>query len=88
MEWWLLAVPIVIWMYLSMGAHRREKQRISELREQMLSYVRAIKLEHDRFVANQTSLEKLAFQLRQLDEKGEVFQEDVFPLLSMHQHEA
>jgi hypothetical protein len=41
----------------------------------------------DRFVTGQTSLEKLAFQLRQLDEKGEVFGDEVYQLLSLHQHE-
>lgn len=87
LEWWLLAVPVMIWLYVSMGAHKREKIRLEALRNQMASYLRAIKQVRDRFVANQTSLEKLAFQLRQLDERGEVFGEEVYALLTLHQHE-
>lgn len=86
-EWWWLALPIMFWLYLSIGGHKRDRARMESVRAQTAAYLRALKQVRDRFVANQTSLEKLAFQLRQLDEKGEVFGEEMYLLLSMHQHE-
>ena len=86
-EWWWLALPIMFWLYLSIGGHRRDKARMESVRAQTAAYLRALKQVRDRFVMNQTSLEKLAFQLRQLDERGEVFGEEVYQLLSLHQHE-
>jgi hypothetical protein len=86
-EWWWLALPVMIWLYLSIGGHKRDKAKMEAVRAQTAAYLRALKQVRDRFVSGQTSLEKLAFQLRQLDEKGEIFGEETYVLLGMHQHE-
>ncbi|WP_164521523.1 hypothetical protein [Iodobacter ciconiae] len=46
-----------------------------------------LKRTRDRFGVGHISLEKLAFQLRQWDEKGEYFEPQLFDLLALHQHE-
>jgi hypothetical protein len=86
-EWWWVALPIMFWLYLSIGGHKRDRSRMESVRAQTAAYLRALKQVRDRFVTGQTSLEKLAFQLRQLDEKGEVFGDELYQLLSLHQHE-
>lgn len=88
MEVWWLALPLILWLNLSIGAHRREKRKIEAKREQVIAGVRAMKRTRDRFVCGQVSLEKLAFQLRQLDGGGEYFQDIVYELAGLHQHEA
>lgn len=87
-ELWLLVLPIIVWLNLSIGAHRREKKEIEACREQLVAEVQNIKRTRDRFAANQISLEKLAFQLRQIDEGGEYFDDIVYELTALHQHDA
>lgn len=88
LELWWLVLPIIIWLNLSIGAHRREKKEIEARREQLIAQVQSVKRTRDRFFAGNISLEKLAFQLRQLDEKNEYFDEVVYQLTALHQHEA
>lgn len=88
MEVWWLALPLMLWLNLSIGAHRREKREIEAKREQVIAGLRTMKRTRDRFASGQVSLEKLAFQMRQLDGAGEYFQDIVYELAGLHQHEA
>ncbi|WP_035060089.1 hypothetical protein [Andreprevotia chitinilytica] len=88
MEWWPLAIPLMVWLVLSKGAHRRERKLIERKREQIAARALTMKRVRDRFAAGQTSLEKLSYQLRQLDEQGEYFGDPVYQALKLHHHEA
>ncbi|AMC35711.1 hypothetical protein [Janthinobacterium sp. B9-8] len=88
MEWWWLAAPMVIWLHLSLGAHRRERKEVEDRRAFLLGQAQMLKRTRDRFGVGLISLEKLAFQLRHWDEKGEYFEPQLFDLLALHQHEA
>lgn len=87
MEIWWVALPVIIWLNLSIGAHRREKKGIQALREQLLARVHSVKRTRDRFAAGHLTLEKLAFQWQQLDEENLYFDEIVHDLAGLHQHE-
>ncbi|MBS1157452.1 MAG: hypothetical protein H6R07_3376 [Proteobacteria bacterium] len=87
-ELWWVAVPMIAWLNLSVGAHRREKKEVEALRAQLVERMKAMKRTRDRFAFGQFSLEKLAFQLRQLDGNNEYFDEVVYQLAALHQHEA
>lgn len=87
-ELWWVAIPLVIWLNLSLGAHRREKKEIDAWREQLIARVQQMRKTRDRFVMGGISLEKLAFQLRQFDERNEFFSETLYELVDQHQHEA
>ncbi|SFN11886.1 hypothetical protein SAMN05660284_00568 [Formivibrio citricus] len=88
MEMWVLVVPLILWLNLSLGAHRREKREIEARRGQLLARMKSMKRTKDRFTSGSISLEKLAFQLRQLDENDEYFDDTVYELTGLHQHEA
>ena len=88
MEWWWVAVPMIIWLHLSLAAFRRERKEVEQRRAQIVARAVTMKKVRDRFATNQTTPEKLAFQLRQLDERGEYFDDNVYALLRLHQHEA
>ncbi|GAB7126405.1 hypothetical protein JCM19000A_09120 [Silvimonas sp. JCM 19000] len=88
MEWWWVAVPMMIWLHLSLAAFRRERKEVEARRAQIVARAVTMKKVRDRFATNQTTPEKLAFQLRQLDERGEYFDDNVYALLRLHQHEA
>lgn len=88
MEIWWLAVPLILWLNLSLGAHRREKKEIEAQRGQLVVRMQNVKRTRDRFVSGSLSLEKLAFQLRQLDERNEFFDDTLYGLADLHQHEA
>ncbi|SMC24085.1 hypothetical protein SAMN02745857_01743 [Andreprevotia lacus DSM 23236] len=87
-EWWWLAIPGMVWLALSKGAHRRERKQIELKREQIASRAMLIKKVRDRFKTGHTSLEKLAYQLKQLDERGEYFDDNVYAALKLHHHDA
>ncbi|KAF0812746.1 hypothetical protein IGB42_02586 [Andreprevotia sp. IGB-42] len=88
MEWWLLAIPTMIWLVLSKGAHQRERKQIERKREQIAARAMMMKKVRDRFKTGHTSLEKLAYQLRQLDESGEYFNDTLYDVLKLHHHDA
>jgi hypothetical protein len=87
MEWWWAAAPLVIWLHLSRGAHQRERKEVEDRRAFYLGQAQQLKRTRDRFAVGQISLEKLAFQLRHWDEKGEYFEPELFDLLALHQHQ-
>lgn len=87
-EFWWAAVPMIVWLNLSVGAHRREKKEIEALRAQLVNRIQTMKRTRDRFAVGQFTLEKLAFQLRQLDAQNEYFDDVVYELAALHQHEA
>ncbi|WP_028456339.1 hypothetical protein [Chitinilyticum litopenaei] len=86
-EIWWLAVALIIWLNLSLGGHRRERKLIERRRAHLVERAQVMKKVRDRFVQGQTSLEKLTFTLRQLDEHDEYFDPVVYTLLHLHQHE-
>ncbi|WP_157669415.1 hypothetical protein [Chitinibacter sp. GC72] len=88
MELWLLAVPLILWLNLSLGGHRRERKEMEARRAQLASRAQSLKTVRDRFSHNQLPLERIAPMLRQLDEKGEYFDDRVFALLNLHQFAA
>jgi hypothetical protein len=85
MEIWWLAIPLIIWLNLSVGGHRRERKEMEARRAQLASRAQSLKTVRDRFSHNQLTLERIAPMLRQLDEKGEYFDDHVFALLNLHQ---
>lgn len=87
-EMWWLAIPLILWLNLSLGAHRRDKLELEAKRGQLVAQMQNIKRTRDRFVSGGISLEKLAFQLRQLDERNEYFGDAVYELARLHQQEA
>ncbi|MCB5197052.1 hypothetical protein [Deefgea salmonis] len=87
-ELWWIAGGLILWLYLSVGGHQRERKEIEARRSQLAARASSMKMTRDRFAHNQISLERLSFQLRQLDEQGEYFDDTVFALLGLHQHEA
>ncbi|MGL6040276.1 MAG: hypothetical protein ACRC01_03650 [Deefgea sp.] len=87
-EFWWYAGILIFWLYLSVGGHQRERKEIEARRSQLAARAASMKTTRDRFAQNQITLERLSFQLRQLDEKGEYFDDTVFALLGLHQHEA
>jgi hypothetical protein len=84
-EWWWAAVPLIIWLNLSVGGHRRERKEMEGRRAQLAARAQSLKNTRDRFAQNQLTLERLGPMLRQLDEKGAYFDEHVFGLLTLHQ---
>ena len=88
LEFWWVAGGLIFWLYLSVGGHQRERKEIEARRGQLVARATSMKNARDRFVQNQVTLERLAFQLRQLDEQGEYFDDTVFALLNLHQQEA
>jgi hypothetical protein len=87
MEWWWFAAPMVLWLHLSLGAHRRERKEVEDRRVFLFGQAQMLKRTRDRFAVGHIPLEKLAFQLRQWDKKGEYFEPQLFDLLALHQHE-
>lgn len=88
LEMWWVTLPLVIWLNLSIGAHRRERKQAEAHRAQLIRQYQGLKRLRDRFAAGQTGLEKLVFQLRQSSEWQEYFDETVYHLAMLHQHEA
>ncbi|MDR3410316.1 MAG: hypothetical protein P4L87_05115 [Formivibrio sp.] len=88
MELWWVVVPLIVWLNFSIGARRRERKEIEMLREQLVSRMQAMKRMRDRFAVGQFALEKLTFQLQQLDENNEYFEDILYQLAVLHQHEA
>lgn len=87
LEWWWVAAPLVLWLHFSLGAHRRERKKIEDRRAFLLGQAQMLKKTRDRFGAGLIPLDKLAFQLRRWDEKGQYFEPHVFDLLALHQHQ-
>lgn len=87
LELWWLALLVIIWLNISIGAHRRERKSIEARRAQLLGHLQTVKRTRDRFSANQLTLEKLAFQFQQLDESGTFFDPVVMEITGLHQHE-
>ena len=88
LEMWWVAMPLIVWLNFSIGAHRRERQQIDAYRAELLRRYQGLKRLRDRFSAGQLSLESLVFQLRQSAEWQEYFDELVYELPLLHQHEA
>ncbi|WP_148715116.1 hypothetical protein [Chitinolyticbacter meiyuanensis] len=86
-EWWLPAGLLIVWLSLSIGAHRREKKEIDARRAHLVNQVVTMKRVRDRFVAGLVPPDKLAFQLRQLDESGEYYDPTVYTLLGLHSYD-
>ncbi|WP_028449952.1 MULTISPECIES: hypothetical protein [Chitinibacter] len=86
MELWWFAVPLLLWLNLSVGGHRREHKEMETRRAQLVSRAQSLKKARDRFSHQQLPLERLAPILRQLDEQGEYFDDRVFALIALHQY--
>ncbi|MBM3116712.1 hypothetical protein [Jeongeupia naejangsanensis] len=82
-EHWLVALPLVLWLNLSVGAHRRQRRRIEQRREELVAQAQMLKKVRDRFAAGMSTPDKLAHQLRQLDPGGETFGEPFYALLRL-----
>lgn len=87
-EFWWGAGALMLWLYLSLGAHRRERKHIEQRREHLIERAQTMKKVRDRFVHGQISTDKLAFMFRQLDEHGEYFDPMAFDLLHLHNQDA
>ncbi|WP_028453427.1 hypothetical protein [Chitinilyticum aquatile] len=83
-ETWWAAGGLMFWLYLSLGAHRRERKHIEIRREHLIERAQTMKKVRDRFASGQISLSKLGFMFRQLDEHGEYFDAVTFDLLHLH----
>lgn len=88
LEVWWAALLIIIWLNLSIGMHRRERKEIEAMRAQLAERLRLMKRMRDRFSAGLVMLEQLVFQLRQIEDAQECFDDIVFELADIHQHEA
>ncbi|HSC79524.1 MAG TPA: hypothetical protein VLC08_04160 [Chitinolyticbacter sp.] len=86
-EWWIAAGVLITWLSLSIGAHRAEKKQIDAHRASLVAQAATMKRVRDRFVAGLIPPGKLAFQLRQLDEAGEYYDEAVYALLGQHNYD-
>ncbi|WP_410499273.1 hypothetical protein [Chitinibacter sp. S2-10] len=84
-ELWLVAVPIVLWLNLSVAGHRRERKELDIRRGKLATRAQNLKSVRDRFAQGQLELSRLGPLIRQLDEKGEYFDESVFSLINLHQ---
>lgn len=84
---WIPAGLVGLWVFMSMHAHRRERMKIEEKRNELAMRLRTMKQVRDRFVGGQTALEKLSFPLHQLDEQDEYYSEDIYALLALHQNQ-
>ncbi len=88
LEMWWVVVPLIVWLNISIGAHRRERKEIEACRARLLKQYQSLKRLRDRFVAGQMGLESLVFQLRQAEEWQKYFDGVVYDLVLLHQHEA
>ncbi|UXY16878.1 hypothetical protein N8I74_07645 [Chitiniphilus purpureus] len=86
-EWWIAAGLLIIWLSLSIGAHRREQQQIEARRAQLVAQAATMKRVRDRFMLGSISPDKLSFQLRQLDERNEYHDEILHVLLKLHAYD-
>ncbi|AOY00321.1 hypothetical protein [Jeongeupia sp. USM3] len=84
-ERWLIALVLIVWLNLSVGAHRRQRKRIDARREELVARAQTLKKVRDRFAAGLTSPDKLAVQLRQLDPGDETFSALFHALLRLQQ---
>lgn len=88
LEAWWVAVPLILWLNLSIGAHRRERQQTEAHQVRLIRQYQGLRRLRDRFAAGQTGLEKLLFQLRQSPTWQEYFEPQLYDLATLHQHEA
>ncbi|BCL76148.1 hypothetical protein JHS3_18840 [Jeongeupia sp. HS-3] len=85
-ERWLLALPLILWLNLSVGAHRRQRRRVERRRDELVARAQTLKKVRDRFAAGMSSPDKLAQQLRQLDPGDEGFDASFYALLRLQSH--
>ena len=88
LELWWIALLLIIWLNVSIGAHRKERKRIEARRAELVAKLQVVKRTRDRFATNNLTLEKLAFQFQQLDESNKFFDNVVVDLTGLHQHES
>ncbi|GAA5786091.1 hypothetical protein [Chitiniphilus shinanonensis] len=86
-EWWIPAGLLVVWLSASIGAHRREKKEMEARQAYLSTQVATMKRMRDRFVSGVTQPDKLAFQLRQIDEGGEYVDDILYRLLNLHTYD-
>ncbi|GHD65739.1 hypothetical protein [Jeongeupia chitinilytica] len=86
-EYWLVAVPLILWLNLSVGAHRRQRKRVEQRREELVARAQMLKKVRDRFAAGMSTPDRLAHQLRQLDPGDETFGASFYALLRLQSRE-
>ncbi|XZG69545.1 hypothetical protein ACTSKR_12915 [Chitinibacteraceae bacterium HSL-7] len=82
-EWWITGGVCALWLMLSIGAHRREKLKLEQVREHHVSIAATMKRLKSRFLTGAIGADRLALQLRQLDPAGRYYGEQVLALLRL-----